>query len=132
MAASANIYLHYVLDLWFDRRVRKACEDESFLVRYADDFVAGFAHRGDAEAFWWSCASDFRTFGLKLSEAKTKLVDLAPDLPATGKVQGRRTSHGHSTFWVSRITCDADGEAEMRGEAQREASQPLLLKVKEF
>lgn len=92
----ANIYLHYVLDLWFDRRVRNACQDECFLVRYADDFVAGFAHRGDAESFLVELRQRLSEFGLKLSEAKTKLVDFGPRSPRNG--EGPGPSEGSRTF----------------------------------
>lgn len=87
----ANIYLHYVLDLWFDRRVREAC-DRCFLVRYADDFVAGFAHRGDAERFLAKLSQRLSEFGLKLSEAKTKLVDFGPGSPSNGNGPGPSAS----------------------------------------
>jgi RNA-directed DNA polymerase len=84
----ANIYLHYVLDLWFDRRVRKSCDGKCFLVRYADDFVAGFAHRGDAERFLVELRQRLSEFGLKLSEAKTRLVDFGPNSPRNGQGPG--------------------------------------------
>jgi RNA-directed DNA polymerase len=84
----ANIYLHYVLDLWFERRVQGACEGRSFLVRYADDFVAGFAHRGDAEQFLADLGQRLSEFGLKLSQAKTRLVDFGPRSPGNGTGPG--------------------------------------------
>lgn len=92
----ANIYLHYVLDLWFDRRVQGSCEGKSFLVRYADDFVAGFAHRGDAERFLDDLRQRLAEFGLKLSEAKTKLVDFGPGSPGNG--EGPGPTAGTRTF----------------------------------
>ena len=52
----ANIYLHYVLDLWFHKQWRpKEASGDAIIVRYADDFVVGFQHQGDAERFlpWW-------------------------------------------------------------------------------
>jgi len=45
----ANVYLHYVLDLWFEKVVRRQCEGEAYLVRYADDFVCGFQYKEEAE-----------------------------------------------------------------------------------
>ncbi len=47
----SNIYLHYVLDLWFQRRVRRQCRGEAYLFRYCDDFVVCFQYRADAEEF---------------------------------------------------------------------------------
>src|ERR671936_1209418 len=47
----SNVYLHYVLDIWFQRRVRRHCRGAAFLFRFADDFLACFQYRTDAEAF---------------------------------------------------------------------------------
>ena len=47
----SNIYLHYVLDLWFERRFKKSCRGYAELTRFADDFVAAFQDHGDAERF---------------------------------------------------------------------------------
>src|SRR4030095_9780843 len=47
----SNVYLHYVLDIWFQRRIRRHCRGAAFLFRFADDFLACFQYRTDAEAF---------------------------------------------------------------------------------
>jgi len=47
----ANIYLHYVIDLWFDKRVKRGCKGTAHLVRFADDFVAGFQYQNEAKLF---------------------------------------------------------------------------------
>ncbi len=47
----ANIYLHYVLDLWFERRFKRSCRGKAYLVRYADDFIACFQYEEDARRF---------------------------------------------------------------------------------
>jgi RNA-directed DNA polymerase len=70
----ANIYLHYVLDLWFERRFKPSCRGEAILVRYADDFVVCFAHRDEGERFLKDLQERFAQFGLKLSEEKTRLI----------------------------------------------------------
>jgi group II intron reverse transcriptase/maturase len=71
----ANIYLHYVLDLWAERRMRKVLRGELVLVRYADDVVVGFQHRDDAEAFQQALAARLNQFGLELSTTKTRLLE---------------------------------------------------------
>ena len=48
----ANVYLHYVLDLWFEKRVRKQCKGQAYIVRYADDFVCCFQYKSEAEQFF--------------------------------------------------------------------------------
>jgi len=71
----ANIYLHYVLDLWFEHKVRPATVGACALVRYADDFVVCFEHRVEAERFRQELAERFARFGLRLSAEKTKQIE---------------------------------------------------------
>lgn len=72
----ANIYLHFVLDLWFEKRwqPRVAC-GEAQMVRYADDFVAAFQHKTDAERFLRDLSDRLGQFGLRLHPDKTRLVE---------------------------------------------------------
>lgn len=73
----ANIYLHYALDLWFEKRVRKITRGKAALLRYADDFVASFEHRDEAEQFLSDLHERMAKFGLQLSAEKTGLVRFA-------------------------------------------------------
>lgn len=68
----SNIYLHYVLDLWFDRRVRRSCRGQTRLFRFADDFVVCFEREDEAEAFHEALVRRFETFHLELAEEKTR------------------------------------------------------------
>jgi RNA-directed DNA polymerase len=70
----ANIYLHYVLDLWFEKVVKPRCEGEVYLCRYADDFVAAFRYKRDAERFYELLAKRLRKFGLEVADKKTKIT----------------------------------------------------------
>ena len=75
-AILANIYLHYVLDLWFDVAVRKGSfRGEAYLTRYADDFVACFQYRNDAEKFYRSLGARMAKFGLEVAPEKTKILE---------------------------------------------------------
>jgi group II intron reverse transcriptase/maturase len=70
----ANIYLHYVFDLWVQRwRAPRACGDV-VVVRFADDFVVGFQHRFEAERFLIELRERFARFGLELHPEKTRLI----------------------------------------------------------
>ena len=71
----ANIYLHYVLDLWAERRMRQVLRGEMVLVRYADEVVVGFQYRDDAESFQGALADRLAQFGLELNAAKTRLLE---------------------------------------------------------
>ncbi len=70
----ANIYLHYVLDLWFEKVVKKCAKGESMMIAYADDFVCAFRYREDAESFMNALEKRFRQFGLELAKEKTNLI----------------------------------------------------------
>ena len=70
----ANLYLHYALDLWFERVFRKGCMSPARLIRYADDFVACFATQADAERFRQELADRLAKFGLEVEPTKTKVL----------------------------------------------------------
>jgi group II intron reverse transcriptase/maturase len=70
----ANIYLHYVLDEWFENEVKPRLRARAILVRYADDFVIVFARREDAVRVMRVLPKRFGRFGLALHEGKTRLV----------------------------------------------------------
>lgn len=70
----ANIYMHYCLALWFERVVKKRCRGRAYLCVYADDFVAAFEHREDAEAFYRALSERVGKFGLELSPDKTRII----------------------------------------------------------
>ena len=67
----ANIYLHYVLDLWFERKVRPHCRGQATLMRFADDFVCAFENRDEAERFMGWMTERLGKFGLELAGEKT-------------------------------------------------------------
>jgi len=71
----ANVYLHYAFDLWARRWRRHAATGDMIVVRYADDIVAGFEHRTDAERFLHEWQDRMRSFGLELHPDKTRLIE---------------------------------------------------------
>jgi RNA-directed DNA polymerase len=78
----ANVYLHYVLDVWFVREVQPRLRGRSFLVRYADDFVMGFACEEDARRVLDVLPKRFGKYGLTLHPDKTRLVPFQRPTPA--------------------------------------------------
>lgn len=71
----ANIYLHYVFDLWAHQWRTKAAGGDVIIVRYADDIVMGFQYRAEAERFRELLVERFRKFGLELNTDKTRLIE---------------------------------------------------------
>jgi retron-type reverse transcriptase len=71
----ANVYLHYVFDLWVEVWRKKMAKGDVIVVRYADDLVLGFQHRTDAERFLREFRDRLAKFGLELHVDKTRLID---------------------------------------------------------
>jgi group II intron reverse transcriptase/maturase len=71
----SNIYLHYVLDLWFSRVVGPQCRGEAYHFRFADDFVACFQYPDDARRFMEQLSERLERFGLKLAMEKTRSLE---------------------------------------------------------
>jgi RNA-directed DNA polymerase len=74
----ANIYLHYVFDLWTHQWRSKQTDGDVIVVRFADDTIVGFQHREDAERFLTELRDRFATFGLELHPDKTRIVPFGP------------------------------------------------------
>jgi len=70
----ANIYLHYVLDMWFEKRFARSCRGRAKLIRYADDFVACFTHEEDAKRFSEALIERLAEFALEVEPSKTALL----------------------------------------------------------
>jgi len=82
----ANVYLHYALDLWFERVFQRSCRGGAFLHRYADDFVCGFGRAEDAQRFYNELEERLRKFGLELAKDKhgsSRLVVIARERRAS-------------------------------------------------
>jgi RNA-directed DNA polymerase len=86
----ANVYLHYVFDLWADQWRRRNARGDVILVRYADDWLAGFEHREDAERFLADLRDRFATFGLGLHPDKTRLIEFGPHAARNRASRGDR------------------------------------------
>lgn len=74
----ANVYLHYVLDEWFDKEYRKGLKGKAKLVRYADDFVVCFERQEEAQEFLQAMKERLGRYGLEVEESKTRLIAFSP------------------------------------------------------
>jgi RNA-directed DNA polymerase len=96
-----NVYLHYVLDLWFYRDVVPRLTGKAMLVRYADDFVIGFERQDDAERVMGVLAKRMGRFGLTLHPDKTRLLPFGRPLASQqrGKGPGTFDFLGFTLYW---------------------------------
>ena len=111
----ANVYLHYVFDLWVEAWREKVAQGDMIVVRYADDLVAGFQHQADAERFLRDFVGRLAKFGLEVHPEKTRLIEFgryaASDRQKHGKGKPEtftflgfthycgRNSKGHFVVW---------------------------------
>lgn len=70
----ANVYLHYGLDLWFERVVKPRCSGQAILIRYADDYVCAFQYRRDTHRFFRAMPKRLAIFGLQVAPEKTGIL----------------------------------------------------------
>jgi RNA-directed DNA polymerase len=84
----ANLYLHYVLDLWYEKQVKKETRGYSQMIRYADDFIVCFEHDDEAEAFGDKLRERLAKFELRISEAKSRTIAFGREAWRQAKEQG--------------------------------------------
>jgi group II intron reverse transcriptase/maturase len=84
----ANVYLHYVFDLWAQQWRRRHAHGDMIIVRYGDDFVVGFEHRGDAERFHADLRERFAKVALELQTEKTRLIEFGRHAARNRRARG--------------------------------------------
>ena len=87
----SNIFLHYVLDEWFEQEVKPRLKGRAFLMRFADDFVIGFEHEKDARRVMEVLPKRFERYGLTIHPEKTKSVEFS----SPGRASARRNREWH-------------------------------------
>ena len=118
----SNVFLHYVLDLWFEQEVIPRLRNRAFLIRYADDFVIGFSDHRDAQRVMEVIPQRFGKYGLTVHPTKTKLVQFRPpssrkdrteppdDRPGTFNLLGftHYWARSRNGYWVVKLKTAAD------------------------
>lgn len=120
----ANVYLHYVLDLWFEKVFRRGCRGEAFLHRYADDFVCGFGREEDARLFYGQLEERLRKFELELAADKTRVIPFS------------RYRRGETSFdflgFEFRWGTDRKGQAHLKRRTSRKKFRNSVKRVAEW
>jgi group II intron reverse transcriptase/maturase len=86
----ANIYLHYVLDLWFEKVVKRKSRGEAYLIRYADDFICCFQYEDDAKMFYQELQERLSKFKLEIATEKTRLIAFGRKAVINCTITGKR------------------------------------------
>lgn len=121
----ANMYLHYVLDLWFERVVKAHCRGEALLSRYADDFVCAFRYREDAERFYRTLPRRLEKFGLEVAEEKTRVLRFSRFHPS---MKRRFTFLGFEFYWKP----DRQGIPRVTRRTARTKLQAACRRIKDW
>jgi RNA-directed DNA polymerase len=138
----ANIYLHYVVDLWTQQWRKRTARGDVIITRYIDDFIVGFQHRADAERFLRELRERLKQFSLELHPDKTRLIEFGRFAAPNRKQAGQgapetfnflgfvhiSASSRTGKFWVQRRTMQKRMTAklhELKGELKRRRHQPI-------
>jgi RNA-directed DNA polymerase len=139
----ANVYLHYVFDLWVQQWRSTQARGEVVVVRYADDFIVGFQHQEEAERFIEDLRERFAEFGLELHSEKTRLIEFGPwaaenrrrkgqgkpqtfDFLGFTHICGRKRSNGYFTVYRQSMRQRLQAKlAEVKAELRRRMCRPV-------
>lgn len=128
----ANLYLHYVLDVWFNKVVKAHCRGEAHIVRYADDFICGFQYEEDAKRYYKALQNRLGKFGLEIAEDKTKIIAFGLN-NVTAKKEGQ-VKRGTFDFVGFTHYCGKSkwGKARVKRKTSKKKYRISLLKVKKW
>lgn len=110
----SNVFLHYVLDEWFEQEVKPRMKERCFLSRFADDFVMGFELESDARRVMEVLPKRFDRFGLTIHPTKTKLIEFGrpPRKQTSGKGKGTFDFLGFTHYWARSLQAILDYQTE--------------------
>jgi group II intron reverse transcriptase/maturase len=128
----ANVYLHYVFDLWAERWRRREAAGDMIMVRYADDLVVGFQHEHDARRFWDAMRERLREFSLSLHPDKTRVIEFGRFAAQNCKKRGLAKPETF-TFLGFVLICGTtrNGKFLLRRKSRRDRMRAKLREIKE-
>ena len=127
----ANVFLHYVFDLWADQWRRRRARGDVVLVRFADDFLAGFQHREDAERFLADLRERFAGFGLELHPDKTRLIEFGRYAAERRNARGDRKPETFEFLGFTHICAkDRHGRFKLKRVTSKKKMRSKLKAVK--
>jgi group II intron reverse transcriptase/maturase len=128
----ANVYLHYVFDLWANHWRQREATGDMIIVRYADDIVVGFEHEADARRFWEAMRERLQEFALSLHPDKTRLLEFGRFAAANRKRRGLGKPETF-TFLGFTFICGRTrrGDFQIHRKTRRDRMQAKLTEIKE-
>ena len=127
----ANIYLHYVFDLWARQWKQRYARGQVVVVRFADDLVLGFQRRDDAERFWADLRERFAQFNLELNDDKTRLIEFGRFAARDREAQGLRKPETFDFLGFTHICAkDRGGGFKLKRVTSKKRMRAKLSSVK--
>ncbi len=127
----SNVFLHYVFDLWADQWRRRHARGDVILVRFADDFLAGFEYRDDAERFLADLRERFAEFGLGLHPEKTRLIEFGRYAARDRNARGLRKPETFEFLGFTHICAkDRHGRFKLKRVTSKKKMRAKLKSVK--
>ncbi len=127
----ANIYLHYVFDLWAERWRRREATGDMIIVRYADDLVLGFQHENDARRFLDAMRARFEEFALSLHPDKTRLIEFGRFAAAGREKRGLGKPETFDFLGFTHICgCSRRGSFQLKRKSRRGRVRAKLKEIK--
>ena len=127
----SNIFLHYALDLWVHEWRQAAGRGDVIMVRYADDFVCGFEHEADAQAFLAELTSRMKEYGLELHDKKTRLIEFGRFAIERRMKRGMRKPETFTFLGFTHISAkDHNGKFQLLRKSRRDRLRAKRKQVK--
>jgi RNA-directed DNA polymerase len=127
----ANVYLHYVFDLWAERWRRHEATGDMIIVRYADDIVVGFEHEADARRFWDAMRKRLEGFSLSLHPDKTRLIEFGRHAAVRRAQRGLGNPETFKFLGFTFICARSrKGEFQLRRKSRRDRMRTKLSEIK--
>jgi len=128
----ANIYLHYVFDLWAERWRRREAAGDMIMVRYADDIIVGFQHEKDASRFWEAMRDRLQEFSLSLHPEKTRLIEFGRFAAQNRERRGLGKPETFKFLGFVLISAKSRrGDFQIRRKSRRDRMSAKLREIKE-
>jgi RNA-directed DNA polymerase len=128
----SNLYLHEVLDLWFERQVKPRLRGEAYLVRYIDDFVICFQFREDAERVQAVLSKRLNKFSLALEPSKTKLIKFGRFAQREARVQCKRPETFSFLGFTHYGTCNRKGNYKVGRKTEKSRLRRSMASLREL
>lgn len=129
----ANVYLHYVLDLWFDKVVKKRFQGSAYIIRYSDDFVCCFQHESEARNFYQMLTQRLAKFNLSIAPDKSKIIEFGLFAPRNAKRQGKSKPETFDFLGFTHYCSQSrNGKFRVKRKTSKKKFKAAILRMKQW